>query len=518
MHPSTLPASGTKTQLAVVARGADVLMLATLVGSGLAAVAIGHHFGQLGLALVAVVSILAFGGAAYAFGRGTAIGWVGSTTANVAMVALHIQLGRGTIELHFGVFVLLGVLLMYRDWRPIVLAAGLFAVHHVLFDRLQALGFGAYCTTEANFVRTLMHAIYVVVQTAVEIVLARQLRQAAIESAGLTDIVRGIDRGETLSLDVGRSSVDSPTASTLRAALVKIEAAIAEVGRAAVVIEGASVDIAAGNRDLDERTDAQAARLRDASGAMERLSGTVRRSDDIARSANTMASTAASAAVAGSRTVAQVVATMQDIAASSRQIEEITTLIDGIAFQTNLLALNAAVEAARAGENGRGFAVVATEVRNLAGRSAVAAREIKGLIQASAGRIADGTREASAAGASMDAIVSEVARVGTMIGEISDAATHQSTGIGEVVRVVAELDATTQENAALVGQCSAAALSLREQAAQLAAVMRVFVVGDGTEPSAAPFVERRGPDRARNVVRPTFGRAAEPASRTGTDG
>jgi methyl-accepting chemotaxis protein len=197
-------------------------------------------------------------------------------------------------------------------------------------------------------------------------------------------------------------------------------------------------------------------------------------SDNIATGSSQMATRASAAAVNGSQVVGTVVATMHEIAASSKKIADIIGVIDGIAFQTHILALNAAVEAARAGEQGRGFAVVASEVRSLAGRSADAAKEIKSLIGASVEKIDLGASQAGAAGASMDEIVTQVRRVTQLIGEISSATSEQSTGIGQVGQAVAQLDQVTQQNAALVEESAAAAQSLRQQAASPIDVVKVF--------------------------------------------
>jgi methyl-accepting chemotaxis protein len=210
---------------------------------------------------------------------------------------------------------------------------------------------------------------------------------------------------------------------------------------------------------------------------MEELTSTVRQSADSAAQANQMAGSAADVARRGGSVVAEVVSTMEEINTSSKKIADIIGVIDGIAFQTNILALNAAVEAARAGEQGRGFAVVASEVRSLAQRSAEAAREIKGLIGASVDKVESGTRLVGAAGSTMDDIVASVQRVTDIIGEISAAAGEQSQGIGQVNLAVTELDRMTQQNAALVEQSTAAAESLREQAARLSEVVGTFRLG-----------------------------------------
>ncbi|WP_331649416.1 methyl-accepting chemotaxis protein [Piscinibacter sp.] len=239
-------------------------------------------------------------------------------------------------------------------------------------------------------------------------------------------------------------------------------------------ISTASAEIATGNQDLSARTEQTASNLQQAASSMEELTGTVKQSADSARQANQLASSAAEVAARGGAVVSQVVSTMDEINTSSKKIADIIGVIDGIAFQTNILALNAAVEAARAGEQGRGFAVVAGEVRNLAGRSAEAAKEIKGLIGASVERVEVGSRLVADAGKTMQEIVGSVQRVTDIIGEITAAAAEQSDGIGQVNTAVVQLDQMTQQNAALVEQSAAAAESLKDQAGKLAQVVGMF--------------------------------------------
>jgi methyl-accepting chemotaxis protein len=235
---------------------------------------------------------------------------------------------------------------------------------------------------------------------------------------------------------------------------------------------------------------------------MEQLTTTVQHSAENARQASTLAANASSVAQQGGAVVQQVVFTMEEINASSRKISDIIGVIDGIAFQTNILALNAAVEAARAGEQGRGFAVVASEVRSLAQRSAEAAKEIKMLIGTSVDKVASGTKLVSDAGATMSDIVQSVRRVADVIGEITSAASEQSTGIAHVNQAIANLDQMTQQNAALVEQSAAAAESLRDQANQMAQAVSVFKVGGSAmgvpkrpardiTPRAAPLTYQR---------------------------
>ncbi|MEW7847168.1 Cache 3/Cache 2 fusion domain-containing protein [Massilia aurea] len=239
-------------------------------------------------------------------------------------------------------------------------------------------------------------------------------------------------------------------------------------------IAAASQQISTGNLDLCSRTEEQAASLATTASSMDELTTTVRQNADNARQANEFARSASSVAQKGGDTVSQVVSRMDSITNASRKISEITSVIDGIAFQTNILALNAAVEAARAGEQGRGFAVVASEVRNLAQRSAAAAKEIKGLIDASNQEVDAGSALVAQAGSTMQEVLSSVQRVTDIMAEISNASQEQTQGIEEVNRAVVEMDTTTQQNAALVEEASAAAQAMHEQADALARSVRSF--------------------------------------------
>ena len=288
-------------------------------------------------------------------------------------------------------------------------------------------------------------------------------------------LARQIAEGD-LSVQADTSGRDEITA--LMRALADMTASLAQtvhgVQQAAESITTASNEVAIGNTDLSQRTEQTASSLQQTASSMDQLTGTVRASAEAARQAHQLADTAAAVAQRGGQAVAAVVATMGAIDASSKKIADIIGTIDGIAFQTNILALNAAVEAARAGEQGRGFAVVAAEVRNLAQRSAEAAREIKALIGASVERVGEGSRQVEAAGQTMQQIVDSVARVTQIVADITVTAGEQSQGIGDVNGAVSQLDRMTQQNAALVEQSSAAAESLKEQARRLAALLEVF--------------------------------------------
>jgi methyl-accepting chemotaxis protein len=255
---------------------------------------------------------------------------------------------------------------------------------------------------------------------------------------------------------------------------------IRQVRSSTDTIATASSEIATGNLDLSSRTEAQASSLQETASAMEQLTSTVTQNAESAKQANQLVQSASGFATQGGEVVGRVVETMVSIKESSRKIVDIIGVIDGIAFQTNILALNAAVEAARAGEQGRGFAVVASEVRNLAQRSAGAAKEIKELIGDSVGKVDAGSVLVDEAGVTMSKIVASVEQVTSIMGEIVAASHEQSEGIAQVNLAVTDIDSTTQQNAALVEQAAAAAASLQEQAANLAAVVSVFKLDEST--------------------------------------
>jgi methyl-accepting chemotaxis protein len=261
---------------------------------------------------------------------------------------------------------------------------------------------------------------------------------------------------------------------------------VAQVRLGANTIAVASSEIAEGSRDLSSRTEAQAGSLEQTAAAMEQLTSTVKQNAASATQASETSATASDAASAGGAVVGEVIDTMTSINNSARKIVDIIDVIDGIAFQTNILALNAAVEAARAGEQGRGFAVVASEVRNLAQRSATAAKEIKTLIDDSVQKIGVGAKLVGKAGNTMDDVVNSVQSVTTIVAEITVASKEQSTGIEEVNRAITQMDEVTQQNAALVEQANTALQSLQAEAASLAQVVSVFKLdGDTAPPDAA---------------------------------
>jgi len=289
------------------------------------------------------------------------------------------------------------------------------------------------------------------------------------------DIARKVADGDlTAQIDASAKDETGQLLLALKDMNTSLLNIVGEVRSGTDSIATSSTQIAAGNQDLSSRTEEQAGSLEETASSMEELTSTVKQNADNARQANQLAASAAQVAVKGGEVVAQVVGTMESINASSNKIVDIISVIDGIAFQTNILALNAAVEAARAGEQGRGFAVVASEVRNLAQRSASAAKEIKTLIGASVEQVNAGSMLVAQAGSTMNDIVDSVQRVSDIITEITAASSEQSVGIDEINRAIGQMDAVTQQNAALVEESAAAAESMQHQAHNLAQVVSVF--------------------------------------------
>ncbi|CDG83557.1 methyl-accepting chemotaxis protein [Janthinobacterium agaricidamnosum] len=309
------------------------------------------------------------------------------------------------------------------------------------------------------------------------------------EPAYASHIAGAIAGGDlTVAIDTHAGDHDSLlfAMKTMRDKLVGI---VSQVRAGTDTIATASGEIASGNMDLSSRTEEQASSLEETASSMEQLTATVRQNADNAREANQLAASASQVASKGGAVVGQVVQTMETINASSRKIVDIISVIDGIAFQTNILALNAAVEAARAGEQGRGFAVVATEVRNLAQRSAAAAKDIKVLIGDSVEQVEIGAKLVHEAGDTMNEVVGSVQRVAHIMSDITSASQEQSAGIEQVNQAITQMDQVTQQNAALVEQAAAAASSLQDQAAALTGVVSIFKLHAPSASSGQAFAQ-----------------------------
>ena len=320
-------------------------------------------------------------------------------------------------------------------------------------------------------------AIGIAVATTLAIALAgywlvRQMVAGLEASIALADAVANGDLTARIETDGSDEVARLQRALSLMGE--KLTSAIGDVKHSADAIATASREIASGNMDLSARTEAQASSLEEAASSMEQLTSTVQQNAESAAHVRQLADAAAGTAREGGKVVGDVVATMEAITQASMRIADITSVIDGIAFQTNILSLNAAVEAARAGEQGRGFAVVAGEVRNLAQRSASAARQIKTLIDDSADKVRQGSALVDKAGTSMQEIVCGVTRVAQVIGTIADASREQGAGIVQINEAVSQMDSMTQQNAALVEESAAAAVAMREQAEYLGRLVTRF--------------------------------------------
>ena len=341
-------------------------------------------------------------------------------------------------------------------------------------------------------------------------------RSITVPLSGAVEVAQKVAAGELTSQVVVEGQDET---SELLQALKDMNSSLAKtVGDVRIgteLITSASQEIASGNADLSSRTESQASSLEETASSMEELTSTVRQNADNARQANQLAVSASSVAEKGGAVVAQVVDTMGSIKESSRKIFDIIGVIDGTAFQTNILALNAAVEAARAGEQGRGFAVVATEVRNLAQRSAGAAKEIKELIGDSVGKVDAGSKLVDEAGQTMDLIVTSIKQVADIMGEITAATQEQSNGIEEVNQAITQMDEMTQQNAALVEEAAAAAESMQEQAQKLAQAVSIFKLSHDESvrrPAAAPRAKVAAAVRAPRPAPRTALAVAKPAA------
>jgi methyl-accepting chemotaxis protein len=470
----------------------DRIMGAALVVYALTAIGIVCAFERPGLSVTSgVLWTLALalpGLLGWALAGGTLVTRLLMACSLSALVMLQIQASAGLRETHFGVFVTLALLMVYLDWRAVLLSAVLFALHHVGFDRLQAAGWGVYCLSEPHFGTILAHAGYVVVQTTFEVFFVVCLARNVRSSTEVAWLARNMKDPTHIVLDTSGVQVSASLARDLKAMLVRTSDAVSTVREATAGMQTASSEYANGNLDLSRRTEQAASHLQEAASNMEQLTTTVSQNAEAAREATQLAGSAAEVARRGGKVVSEVVTTMDAISGSSRKIADIIGVIDSIAFQTNILALNASVEAARAGEQGRGFAVVASEVRNLAQRSAQAASEIKALINDSVEKVRGGSDLVQQAGSTMQEIVASVQRVSDIIGEISQVAAEQSTGIAQIHGTVNELDQMTQQNAALVEQGAAAARSMCDQVNRMALAVQVFrieVPGSGLRSAGA---------------------------------
>ncbi len=453
----------------------DIVVLWGIAAVFIGTLAYGWIYNNLMLGLVLGLVFMGLSLGVAAWSKSGALSRVALPVLGMTMVGLMIHVARGHSEAHFAVFAFLACLVVYRSSVAIIAGAVAIAIHHLSFNQFQTWGWGPMCFTEPSFMRVVEHAIYVVVESVVLILLALRARAdfaTAEELMRLVEQIQG-DNG-TINLNASHLSVKGRVSRKLVDALQHIETAIQQVHRSSDAIRQASGDIAHGNQLLSSRTEDAAASIAQTAASVEEIASTIRASVDNAHQANQLAGQASDVATRGGEAVHRVVDTMSGIQQSSRKITDIIGVIDGIAFQTNILALNAAVEAARAGEQGRGFAVVASEVRSLAQRSAEAAKEIKQLITRSVEQVDSGSSLVGNTGEIIGEVVEQVRRVSALVSEITVSSSEQNEGIGQINLAISRLDQTTQQNASMVEQTAAAAERLRLQSDELIAAVSVF--------------------------------------------
>ena len=392
----------------------------------------------------------------------------------------------------------------------------LFQATNALLDTLTKInndGAHAAAKTSQDTYATARNTLLIVAALAIALAIAAALWLIGSITAPLSRAVEVADQVAAGDLSAHIEVTSTDETGQLLSALQRMQQSLVRtvsvVRQNSESVASASAEIASGNNDLSARTEQQASALEETAASMEELGSTVRQNADNARTANQLAMSASTVATQGGEVVAEVVETMKGINASSNKIADIISVIDGIAFQTNILALNAAVEAARAGEQGRGFAVVATEVRNLAGRSAEAAKEIKSLIMASVERVEQGTLLVDKAGNTMTEVVTAIRRVTDIMGEISAASSEQSAGVGQVGEAVTQMDQATQQNAALVEEMAAAASSLNSQAGELVNAVAVFKLAH--DANGASYSAPRASSGSANSFKPIGSSAPRPA-------
>ena len=388
--------------------------------------------------------------------------------AFMVFTGLIVQQTRGNLEAHFSFFVMLSVLAVYCDWKPIITAFATIAVHHLVFTILQPLGFGItiFGVEEGLWVHFFIHAGVATVQSAALTYLTLMTGKLVSGSVQVSSMAARIAAGN-LDTQAGSAATNDAMVASMEEMRLRLVGMVSEVDGASRSVEAALSEISQGTLDLSVRTERSAAGTQEAVSGLERYLQSTREGLETIVSAGRKSDSVGESAERAGAVVNQVVATMAGIETSSKQITDIIGVIDGIAFQTNILALNAAVEAARAGEQGRGFAVVASEVRGLAQRSAEAARQVRTLITNSAERVASGNEFAREAGAAMQAVVSSVAEVQELIRQASKSAQDEFPHLERLGSHVREIDNSMQQNASFVEQVSATTQSLRDQGTRL---------------------------------------------------
>lgn len=457
-----------------VSRQADGLMLCLVLVCAWLAVPIGWKYSSVEMALITASILSVLAGLAYILQRGHALARYALPLLLCCAIAVQIQVSLGTLEFHFGVFVTLALVMVYRQWRVVLVCAVFFAVHHILFDRLQAWGYGIYCTTEADFPKIVLHAAFVIIQTAVEIFIIKNLAASFKQGIELQGIVNAVHDGDQLNLHIPQLNVTTPVAQALKALILELDAIVQVVSHSVTQVHVASKEIETGSSDLSSRTEAACSALEETANAAVRVLATVEQARNLASEADGMTRNAAQAAQDGQQLVHDLAQSMSAISQQSVQIGDIVAVVDGLAFQTNLLALNAAVEAARAGDHGRGFAVVADEVRRLALRSADSAKQIRKLIASSEQTINLGTEQSDKALAAMQALLQASRSATGQMQEIVLSSDTQNAAMADITSAIQQLENAMSQNSALAEESSAAAASLQDQTVHMSRSVQAF--------------------------------------------
>lgn len=399
--------------------------------------------------------------------------------ALMVFTALHIHQSFGVTELHFGVFVLLALLLCYRDWGVIAMAAAVIAVHHLLFNYLQSLGYGTVCFSEPSLMRVLVHAVYVVVESTALCWVAVWLHRDAVQAAELRSLVTSLstDGHSRIDLTLPQASASSTAAAALLVALQSVAKAVGRVRLCTTFIARATADMVAGSIALRQGTQQQYTEVGEMVAAMQAQAQIVSTTREHAAKSAHQVTAVTDLTDHSNDAMQRAVNAMQAVDASAGKIREITGVIDAIAFQTNILALNASVEAARAGAQGKGFAVVASEVRSLAQRCADAAGEIRSLIETSTGQIAEGNTRVSEASQLLEELAEGVNSLSGTFRHVVEGSSEQAKQIERMELAIARVADVVQQNLQRAEEDHDSAALLEQQAESLTRAVSQFELG-----------------------------------------